>query len=206
MVKPRTLLDLDGVMYDFQGAATYLLNTQFGYELTRNWPYWDFPKAQVSKEAWEWLWAEGVTEKGVFRHGNLIKGAITGVQELGKISHLLIATSRPENARSDTWSWIAHHWDLPVSGIVLVNDGSWFNRKSDIGADVFIDDGPHNAMDVLEHTNALMLLVTRPWNEEMRTVFSKNPVPRLKVVNSWTEIYDAVSTYAMEAKNDRSRA
>lgn len=162
MNRPKVSLDLDGVAYDFQGAACYMMRHQFGYgpEVRReNWAGWNWLQDQVHPDHWRWLWREGV-EQGLFRHGHTIKGAIDGIRALSKFADLAVVTSRPKTAMLDTMQWLAFN-RLPVTEVHIIGGGV---GKTTVGRfDLAVDDAIHNA-DHFEEAGVPTLLFAQPWN------------------------------------------
>ena len=126
---------------------------------------WDWIMNSVRKEDWRWLWEDGV-KAGLFRYGHVIGGSIEGVQALNELGDVIAITSRPKEAVHDTLVWLSTMFDkAPLSGINILSHGQ---LKSDVRPrpDVFIDDGVHNVTDVLEHTEARVVLFDQPWNQD----------------------------------------
>lgn len=157
----RIGLDVDGVMYQFQKTACYMLNSIKGYNLdVENWTHWNWPKDHVSKEDWNWLWNTGV-RLGLFRYGHLYKGTIEAVRKLADCGfENVIITSRPRHAVQDTLDWISY-LRLPFREVHILSDGE---LKSTVKCDLYVDDKPENILDFLENTTGKPLLWTRPWN------------------------------------------
>jgi len=160
--KPRLGLDLDGVVYRWQDTAIYLLNTRRGTHVSYEaWDHWDYLKETISKEDWKWLWTTAVTEHGLFRYGSLYRGMRDFLDEIKDKYHIVIITSRRENAVRDTVDWLAYQ-QLPSTEIHILGSGN----KSDVKAecDVYIDDAIHNCQDLIENTKGLVIMPDRPWN------------------------------------------
>jgi len=158
----RLGVDLDGVLYNFEKTARFLLGWHFGYDLpTSN--KWDFIKANVKKAHWEWLWTHGVAEYGLFRHGHCHKGALEGLRHLRGMGHaLIIITSRPKSAQGDTISWLAYHNIAPSEVHILGPD---ISKSSVSQCAVYIDDHPEHIKDLeVIYPDSLCLLMSRAWN------------------------------------------
>lgn len=156
----RIIVDLDGVVYDWDSAARYMLREYRGYGAALLDPSssWDHIQEVVTKEDWDWLWTTGV-QKGLFRYGHIVRGAIIGVRTLAEAGHeILIATHRPRSAVRDTVDFLSYA-HLPLSEIHILSDGE---PKSSIRADILIDDKPDN---VNTWTHGPAILFDRPHNQ-----------------------------------------
>ena len=179
-------VDIDGVMYNWEKTARYMLRTMKGYgEGALSYPSdsWDYVKQNVSKDDWKWIWS-GAIKLGLFRHGHLITGAIEGVRSLHERGHkLLVVTHRPSHAVQDTVDWIGYQ-RLPFSGVhILTNQ----EPKSLIEADILIDDKPSNLFDWHEKRGTCIRYV-QPWNE--REDYSA--YPRIIPARGWEEVVQVV--------------
>ena len=127
---------------------------------------------------------EGV-RKGLFRHGHLLKGAHDGAQMLHAEGEVEIVTHRPAEAMRDTLAWLNHHFGAdepyPFSNLHLLSKEQ--PKSSVLGIDVYIDDGPHIADDIIENTDSVLLLWDRPYNQEVAPAGD-----RLVRVSSWSDV------------------
>lgn len=169
--RPLIGVDVDGVLYCWDRTARYMLRQKMiregravPIELTRPSTGWHMIQNTVREEDWEWLWSEGV-EQGLFRHGDVMSGAIFGVQALHEFADLMIITSRPEQGVHDTMAWLNLHLShVPLSGINILSHGQ---PKSAVRPtpDLLIDDGLHNMEDWTRNTNSRFILFNQPWNK-----------------------------------------
>ena len=174
-------LDVDGVMYQFQKTALYMLNSMKGYDLKlEDWDRWNWPKEVVANNDWQWLWTGGVKD-GLFRYGHLYKGTIEGVRALAGIGDVVIITSRPSNAIQDTLDWISY-LKLPFTETHILSAGK---PKSQVKCDIYVDDKPENIDDFLANTAGHPLLWDRPWNQGVNPSYRIAPYDR---VSSWAEV------------------
>ena len=186
----RIGLDLDGVAYDWDKTARYMMrqhyiNTGRPVPVELNIPAqsWDWINYAVEPDDWKWLWTEGIAE-GLFRYGHIVKGAIEGVQELNELGEVTVITSRPKAAVHDTLVWLSTMFDkAPISGLVIQTERD--QKKSDVVPvpDVYIDDALHNARDILELTKSEVVLFNQPWNTNSILEHS-----RLTRANRWAEV------------------
>lgn len=185
----RIALDIDGVMYQWDKTARYMLR-----EVLPNSPYKDLPllkqessswhyiQNHVSREHWDWLWVEGV-RLGLFRYGHLYPGTIQAVRELATMGEVSLITHRPKHAVDDTLAWLGY-LKLPLSGVHLLT-----NQEPKSGVrpqfDVYLDDKVKNVNDLFRNTDGDVFLMKRPWS-------SGGVEPEVIQVTGWPEFLDEV--------------
>lgn len=162
----RIGLDIDGVMYQWERTARYMLrnvlpNSPYKEVLQQESTDWNWIKEQVSKKDWDWLWEKGI-KLGLFRHGHLYPGTIEAVRELANIGDVIAVTSRPKRVAADTFAWIAYQ-KLPIVGLHILSSKE---PKSTVRPmfDVFLDDKPENVYDLNDNTTCKAFLMRRSWN------------------------------------------
>jgi uncharacterized HAD superfamily protein len=161
MSKPRAILDLDGVLYQWSATARFLLSEYRGKTVTES-KTWDHIQNNVSKEDWKWLWSTGV-RLGLFRHGNLVRGAVEFVRRIERDFDIVVITARPEEARQDTIDWLSFH-RIPAKEVHIVGRDDNKGLVTKPGA-FFLDDKPENAIDYKDaNPKSLVMLWTAPWN------------------------------------------
>lgn len=162
--RPVIALDLDGVVYDFQGTYCYLMSTHRGVEfpgpMDEWWTDWNAPDTFTTQEDRDWIWSKGVGRFGLFKHGHVIKGAVDGVRELASHGDILVVTHRPQTAVRDTLAFLAYR-DLPIVGVHVTQ-----GPKSLVEADVFVDDGPHVIKDLCRAGRPVVVF-DRPYNRDL---------------------------------------
>lgn len=204
----RIGLDIDGVIYNWEKTARYMLR-----EVLPDSPYrsnydevhkggflyqeslsWDYIQEHVSKEHWNWLWNEGV-KLGLFRHGHLYPGSIQAIRQLAEIGDVVLITHRPKQAVNDTLDWISFQ-RLPLAGVHLLTNQE---PKSSVkpACDVYLDDKPENVTDLCRNSGAKMVgLVVRPWNINYfhPQVIDPEPkgLPYAERIRSWPEFVERV--------------
>lgn len=113
---------------------------------------------------WAWVLSPPRTE-AVFRHGHLYAGAIEFVYALAEIGDVVVVTKRPKAATRVTLDWLRFMFDrdpFPLSEVHILGDD---RQKSEIPADVYIDDNRDNIEELFKNTGAALVLVKRPWNQ-----------------------------------------
>ena len=143
-MRPTVLLDCDGVIADFTGAALALIRQLTGHvyapEQITTWDIFDsLPKEprSVRDEVYRRLKAiGGCASIPVY------PGAVGGVRRLRKIADVIVVTS-PFHG-SPTWmhereSWLKWHFDI--------TDVHHAKSKARVHGDVFVDDKPAHIED-----------------------------------------------------------
>lgn len=166
----RIGLDIDGVIYQWEKTARYMLREILPGQRYRDdpalrvqSPRWDYIKDVVDKEAWDWLWTHGV-HLGLFRYGHLYPGAIEAIRGLNALGSVSLVTHRPASAVRDTLAWLSL-LDLPIEGLHILSGGE---PKSTVTPefDYFVDDKPSNVLDLELRTKTKVALMRRPWNHD----------------------------------------
>jgi len=187
----KVVIDLDGTTYEWEATARWMLRNIRGCTdpaLNNESTSWEFISDHVNGNDWRWLWSEGV-DLGLFRHGHVTTGAMTGVQKLKEMGHtLIVATSRPPSAMRDTLSWLDHHFGsanpYPWSGIHILSHGE---PKSLVNGDLLVDDKPSNAAE-WARAGREALLFGRKWNEGW------DSTDHITRVDSWKDVVQWIST------------
>jgi 5'(3')-deoxyribonucleotidase len=179
----RLGIDLDGVVADFNAGWIRLHRDEFGSdlrpEMVTTWDGLHELGGFADMRAF-WRWARGSDERpSIFRHLDPYPGAVETLRELDGAGHeIVIVTTKPRWARTDTFRWLADH-DLPTAEVHMIE------RKYLVDCDVYLDDSPHVLPDLVRHRpGALVCRFVRPWNR---------PVVGSLDVTSWPEFHDAVA-------------
>lgn len=155
----RLVIDLDGVCYEWDRTARYMLRTYKGYDwmVVPSTDWWSI-KDSIAPADWDWLWTEGV-KRGLFRYGHMVKDTRWALEQLSQKHTITIATSRPPTAVNDTAEWVALYFkDIPLEGLHIGEN------KADLPGDVLIDDRPSNIQE-WNKTGRNALIFDQPWNE-----------------------------------------
>lgn len=162
-------IDIDGVVYDWEKTARFLLGWRFGYDIPQS-TEWDSIEKAVKKDHWQWLWSAGVNKYGLFRHGDLIPGAIEAIVKLHHAGHEInFITATPTKAgekeseaiqdRQD-WAWFHFSKRLGANGYKL-----FFEKvKSKVDCDLYLDDKVENLKE-LTQAGKTAVCFDRGWND-----------------------------------------
>ncbi len=158
----RLGIDLDGVVADFNTGWIDRYNEQFGSGVSLDQvDRWDvIPSLTHFRHMGEfWHWAADLDGASLFRHLEPYPEAIPALQRLSRDHQIVIVTTKPRFATHDTFAWIAEH-HIPTREVHITG------RKWTVDCDVYLDDGPHNLEDLVEHRpTAAVFRFVRPWNE-----------------------------------------
>ncbi len=158
----RLGIDLDGVVADFNEGWTRLYNAEFGASVDPDEvAMWDAPVelTHFRSMAAFWRWAATCSNgSSLFRVLQPYPGAVDALSALATRHHIVILTTKPVYAASDTFAWIAEH-RLPTTEVHIVDD------KTSVPCDVYLDDGDHNLEALLAaRSDAVVCRYVRPWN------------------------------------------
>ncbi len=158
----RLGIDLDGVVADFNLGWTDRYNAEFGTDLhPDDVVEWDAPTGLTHfdgmSEFWNWARSAG-HGKSIFRILEPYPGAVEALHDLAGRHQIVIVTTKPAFAVSDTHEWLAEH-DIPHAEIHIVED------KATVACDVYLDDADHNLESLRRgRPNAMVCRYVRPWN------------------------------------------
>lgn len=195
-------LDLDGIVYQWDSTARFMLRHHISSEGRQPatelfFPSLDYNSIQsmVTEEDWQWLWTDAITD-GLFRYGHVEQGAMEGVRDLANLGDIVVITSRPKAAVNDTIGWLAMMFGrIPLAGVVIQSNGQ---NKSDVHPtpNVYIDDMPHIADDILDRTHSSLVMLDQPWNQGYEGGPEELFLRRLRLFRAkgWTDVVRAVKS------------
>ena len=167
MDRPYVLgVDLDGVCGDYTAAFRSVVATELGVEesslpLERSW---DFSEWGLSSDEFERLHRLAVSEHRMLRWMPVIAGAAEALWRLSDagvwirvITHRLYVNWGHATAIADTVEWL-DRVRIPYRDICFMGD------KPEVGADLYIDDAPHNVTALRESGNRVVLF-DAPYNQ-----------------------------------------
>lgn len=182
----RLGIDLDGVVADFNAGWTDLHNAEFGGSLTADLvTSWDGLHAVGGfgdmNEFWTWA-APGEERRSVFRHLELVAGALDTLRALDRAGHrIVIVTTKPDWAIHDTFHWLADN-GVPTREVHLTD------TKHEVDCDVYLDDSPVVLPDLVRHRPAATVCrFVRAWNA---------PVEGTQDISSWRDFHALVMAQA----------
>jgi 5'-nucleotidase len=183
-------VDLDGVCGDYTPAFRTIVARELGVPedslpTERSWDFreWDLGRGG----GFERLHALAVSEHRLFAIMPPIEGVTDSLWRLSDagihirvITHRLYVNWGHASAVADTVSWLDEH-RIPYRDICFLGN------KPDVGADVYIDDGPHNILQ-LRDAGYEAIVFDQPYNRHLSG-------PR---AHSWSELEDMVMNLAAQ--------
>lgn len=177
MRKPRLLLDVDGVIADFAGAAIKVMERVSGKRiLPDEILQWEVTHV-LDDEAHRKASKEAFNEAGFASTFEIYDGSVEGVEKLKELTELHFVTS--PTVTNPTWvhdrvNWLAKHFGVDP------RDVHHTSKKWIIYGDAMIDDHPLNLEPWLQHwPGRLALLWDRSYNQGQGS--------GLKRIRSWDE-------------------
>lgn len=176
-------VDLDGVCADYTLAFREFVANARGVPaetlpLERSW---DFREWNLDAEEFEELHRAAVTEGRILRDLEPIAGASDALWRLSDagvwiriVTHRLYVNWGHAAAAGDTVSWLDR-------ARIPYRDLCFMGAKTDVGADAYIDDGPHN-VDALRAAGRDVIVFDQPYNQQCAS-------PR---AHDWTEVENIV--------------
>lgn len=176
-------VDLDGVCGDHANAFRAIVAAERGLEPGELPPQtsWDFAEWGLDRAAFADLHRRAVMEHRMFRTMPVVPGAAEALWRLSDagvwiriITHRLYSNWGHSVAVSDTVEWLDTH-GIPYRDLCFLGE------KTDVAADAYVDDAPHNVA-ALRDIGASVLLFSQPYNEHVA-----GPAAR-----GWAEVEDWV--------------
>ena len=154
-------LDMDGVVYDYMGNLSNIIVADGGDPIPEDCGW--FKPAELWPPYFD-------NAERVFLEGDPIPGAVDGCATLKSLSEdLWIITAAWEEARVPKLNWL-EKYGIQYDNFVITGLDHSAEPKSAIKCDLYIDDGPHNILELHENTDAHLIIYEQSWNktEEMR--------------------------------------
>lgn len=189
-MKPTVLLDVDGVLADFVGAALGYLHGLTGRwydaDTIRTWEVFDSlpPEEQPFKEE---VYARLKTRGGCTSIA-VYGGAKEGVARLREIADVVVVTS--PFGGSETWmhereTWLGEHFGIDRHDVIHAS------KKARIHGDVFVDDKTSHAVEWVGYWTggrAVLWHTPRSADDEAH--------PRILRARSWDDVIEVVRSVA----------
>ena len=185
-------IDFDDVIYGFNRAYCDFHNAKYGTNIA----YEDISQYEMEK-TWGISLQECVKRVDEFYfstdHAGAkpVEGSLRGIGILKRDNDLHLITSRREDVRAQTTSWLEKHFPNTFAEIHFTNQFGSTKKKrlksevcKELGIDVMVEDALHYADD-LSTKGVRVLLLDTPWNQ--------GQVPELvSRVDSWDEAVEAL--------------
>ena len=154
----KLYVDVDGVIYAWDVAASTILRNLTGKVLTQPSPSWDSLEKEAGKAAWREMWNLHIEE--LFTTGPAIEGAKEALAELSQHFEITLVTSRPEAAEDGTVYWLQKE-GIDYDHLVICGRHSSKPQVLPDPPNFFIDDKPKNILEAQ----------APPWNLKDDQVF-----------------------------------
>ncbi|MCB1249065.1 MAG: hypothetical protein KDB33_02655 [Acidimicrobiales bacterium] len=177
-------VDLDGVCGDHTEAFRRVVAAELGVPADTLGPQerWDFADWGLSEEQFFALHRRGVLDHRMFRDMPVVEGAAEALWRLNDagvwvrlITHRLYANWGHEVAVADTVAWLDAH-------AIPYRDLCFLGNKPQVEADAYVDDAPHNVIELRQAGNAVIVF-DQPYNRDV-------PGPRAR---DWVEVEHLVA-------------
>jgi hypothetical protein len=179
----RIGLDVDGILYNWEQHARKLLKYEFGITLPES-SKWSSIEESITESQWRWLWSTSVLD--LFMFGSSypeVSSATKALKDLGIVS---IITNIPRNIIPIRLGWLLRHEIWFDEFRTSPN----FNKTEILPlCDIYIDDSPFVAEDILNRSNKKLILWNRPWNQDF------NSDKFYYRVSSWNETLEIIKNH-----------
>jgi hypothetical protein len=176
-------LDMDGVLYDWDTSVRTLACADMGCEDWGAARTWEIPFLNHD-EGRQWYAAN---LERVFTEGNMVSGADWGVKALMRLTpNLTIVTSGEPEIGAFKEFWMKKV-GIAYDNFVLLDKTihvAGKPGKSQVPADLYIDDASHVVDEVIDNTPAWAILRDRPYNSGAEAP-KRSTNPRLLRAYSW---------------------
>lgn len=178
----RLGIDMDGVIANFNDGWITRYNAQFDAEVRlEQIDHWGaIPSITHFRHMGEfWRWSMDLDGASLFRWLEPFPGAIDALNRLAKAHKIVIVTTKPHFAIHDTYGWLSEH-KVPTTE-VHITENKW-----EVPCDVYLEDGPHNLIDLVEHRpESIVCRYIRPWNA---------PLPGTTPISDFAQFEDLIAS------------
>lgn len=175
----RVGIDLDGVVADFVTGWISRYNAEFGTRLrVADAVEWHAAARMTHfgsmSRFWDWARTAGPDERTLFRDLPVYPGAVDGLRALQRLAHVVIVSTKPKWAVSDTLGWLGD-LGLPLREVHITDD------KAGVECAMYVEDSTHHLSQLRRrHPGSVVCRWVRPWN---------SPIDGCLDVDSWADVH-----------------
>lgn len=162
-------IDLDGVCFDFLNVFRKHLNKVFNIDLKEEEItsyYWYENTDEISKEDF-FTEFHRFGRAAAYRTLPVLAGTLDSLERIQNAGHeIFYITNRPEYSRQDTIDALKKH-GFPSRKNLFYTKGSKSSLIEKLNINVFIEDAPHNIIDIAHNTKAYVYCVDYPYNRKV---------------------------------------
>lgn len=186
----RIGLDMDGVLVDWFGYVGRIMARELGrdYEAWYKEITYGFLQADPEAKA---IYVRHI--KDVFTKSLPMPGAVRAASQLRNLcQEVHIVTGGPSNSRAWKQGWLDRH-AVSYAEFHLLDVKQ---PKSMVRCDLYIDDSPHVADELIMHTDAQVILFDAPYNVGEKAPKTEGNI-RLHRARGWNEVLEITSRIAV---------
>jgi 5'(3')-deoxyribonucleotidase len=176
-------VDLDGVCANYTAGFRQVVADDRGIDVSElpMGRTWGFEEWDLDEDSFDRLHRKAVNEERMLRHLPVMEHCADALWRLSDagvwiriITHRLYVNWGHAAVVSDTVTWLDEA-SIPYRDICFLGD------KPEVGADVYVDDAPHNVEALRKHDNKVIVF-DQPYNQDIEG-------PR---ANDWLEVEELV--------------
>lgn len=178
-IKPKILLDVDGILTDFHAAVAHIATMAGSPILVQRMSTWEMSAALRSAGASDEIvdmCLNAMASEGFNSKLSPCGNALKYLPKLQEIANVTFITS--PNVKCITWideriEWMVDNFNINPASIIFSCN------KHTIPGDVFVDDNPLNVINWKNHQSGLSLLWDAPYNRDVMVTHR---------IRSWPEL------------------
>lgn len=177
--------DIDGCLASFSEPFTQYLSKKVGQFIKPNdiydYSWWKCFTGMTEDVFWHHFHEFG--KAGYYRNFPPLKDAESYVTKLLETYDYHFITSRPDYTYKDTLEWLDDNFGAgDPDKVTFCRGGLKSSAINELGVDIFIEDAPHHAEDIVNNTSAHLYLMDAPYNKDV--IISDN----MTRVYNWEQI------------------
>lgn len=177
--------DIDGCLACFSEPFTHYLSNAYNQKISSkdiyDYSWWKCFAGMTEDVFWRHFHEFG--KAGHYRNFPLFKDAAAHVTKLLEMYDYHFVTSRPDYTHKDTLVWLENNFGIDdPDKITFCRNGLKSDAINELDIDIFIEDAPHHAQDIVNNTPAYLYLMDAPYNKDV--IISDN----MTRVYNWEQI------------------